>query len=312
MRRTPAVRALGAPRAHVLHARALRRHAALPHSTRPDPGSLCIAEPRTSRPPAPRSLWRPAAPLAAPLAARRRRQRIPPRTAPPKPPAHASCLRAQAVLILPLVGTRSSPPRCPATRGKRSPAILSAAAAEPASSRYIKGPQAPPSTHATSDTPRRASRVVNRPVVAVSLNSGQPGRRQAPVRFVATGHPLAQPAPPVAPFGPCGAAQLLIFDQRPPEHKKHFTTVAFPRRGARRRRFLPPPTTLQPPKGPPRSSRSIPARRCPRGVAVRRRRSQEPRSRRAEEKRRREGTVKPDQWALWTHCQRPAQRPLSV
>ena len=44
------MRALGAPRAHVLHARALRRHAALPHSTRPDPGPLCIAEPRTSRP----------------------------------------------------------------------------------------------------------------------------------------------------------------------------------------------------------------------------------------------------------------------
>ena len=79
------------------------------------PWSLCIAEPRTSRPPAPRSLWCPAAPLAAPLAARRRRQRIPPRTAPPKPPAHDSCPGAQAVLILPLVGTRSSPPRCPAT-----------------------------------------------------------------------------------------------------------------------------------------------------------------------------------------------------
>ena len=30
--------------------RALRRHAALPHAMRPDPGSLCIAEPRTSRP----------------------------------------------------------------------------------------------------------------------------------------------------------------------------------------------------------------------------------------------------------------------
>ena len=127
--------------------------------------------------PAPRSLWRPAAPLAAPLAARRRRQRIPPRTALPKPPAHDSCPGAQAVLILPLVGTRSSPPRCPATTGKRSPAILSAATAEPASSRYIKGPRAPPSTHATSDFPRRASRVVNRAVVAVSLNSGQLGRR---------------------------------------------------------------------------------------------------------------------------------------
>ena len=297
------MRALGAPRAHVLHARALRRHAALPPSSRPISDPCSPAEPRQALALSPVPSKLPLAPCSAALAARRRRQRIPPRTAPPKPPAHASCPGAQAVLILPLVGTRSSPPRCPATTGKRSPAILSAATAEPASSRYIKGPRAPPSTHATSDTPRRASRVVNRTVVAVSLNSGQLGRRQAPVRFVATGHPLAQPAPPVAPSGPCGAAQLLIFDQRPPEHKKHFTTVAFPRRGARRRRFLPPPTTLQPPKGPPRSSRSIPARRCPRGAAVRRRRSPEPRSRRAEEKRRREGTVEPDQWALWTHCQ---------
>ena len=198
MRRTGAVRALGAPRAHVLHARALRRHAALPRSTRPDPGSLCIAEPRTSRPPAPRSLWRPAAPLATPLAARRRRQRIPPRTAPPKPPAHDSCLRAQAVLILPLVGTRSSPPRCPATTATAVAGDPIFYRHSPTSSTYIKGPRAPPSTHATSDTPRRASRVVNRAVVAASLNSGQLGRRQATVRFVATGHPLAQPAPPEA------------------------------------------------------------------------------------------------------------------
>ena len=192
------MRALGAPRAHVLHARALRRHAALPHATRPDPGSLCIAEPRTSRPPAPRSLWRPAAPLAAPLAASRRRQRIPPRTAPPKPPAHDSCPGAQAVLILPLVGTRSSPPRCPATTGKRSPAILSAATAEPASSRYIKGPRAPPSTHATSDFPRRAPRAVDRPERTVSPNSGHLGRRQTPERFVAASHPFANPTPPEA------------------------------------------------------------------------------------------------------------------
>ena len=52
------MRALGAPRAHVLHARALSRHAALPHSTRPVPGPYCITEPRTSPLPAPRHLWR--------------------------------------------------------------------------------------------------------------------------------------------------------------------------------------------------------------------------------------------------------------
>ena len=192
------MRALGAPRAHVLHARALSRHAALPHSTRPVPGPYCIAEPRTSPLPAPRHLWRPAAPLAAPLAARRRRQRIPPRTAPPKPPAHASCPRAQAVLILPLVGTLSSPPRCPATTATAVAGDPIFYRLGPASPCYIKGPRAPPSTQATSDPPRRASQAVDRPVVAIFLNSGQLGRRQAPVRFVATGHPLAQPAPPEA------------------------------------------------------------------------------------------------------------------
>jgi len=297
------VRALGAPRAHVLHARALRRHAALPRSTRPDPGPFCTAEPRTSRPllhdgsgtllrrwPRP---WR----HAGVGSGFRRGRRRPNHQCTPAAPVNSSCLSPRS--------SARFRRRCDALQLQQrlSPTSLSSAATEPASSRYIKGPRAPPSTHATSDTPRRASRVVNRTVVAVSLNSGQPGRRQAPVRFVATGHPLAQPAPPVAPSGPCGAAQLLIFDQRPPEHKKHFTTAAFLRRGARRRRLLPPPPTHQPPRGPPRSCRSIPARRCPRGAAVRRRRSPEPRSRRAEEKRRREGTVKPDQWALWTHCQ---------
>ena len=32
--------------------------------------------------------------------------------------------------------------------------------------------------------------------------------------------------PPVAPSGPCGAAQLPELDRRPPEHKSHFATVA--------------------------------------------------------------------------------------
>ena len=229
------MRALGAPRAHVLHARALSRRAALPHSTRPVPGPCSTAEPRTS-----------SLPLHAISGALQRRWQRPWRHAgvgsglchvrhrpnhasAPAAPEHRSCLssclservrRRQDALHL---------------QQRLSPAILSSATAGTCLERYIKGPRAPPSTHATSDTPRRASRVVNRTVVAVSLNSGQPGRRQAPVRFVATGHPLAQPAPPVAPSGPCGAAQLLIFDQRPLEHKKHFTTAAFLRRGARRR-----------------------------------------------------------------------------
>ena len=41
--------------------------------------------------PAPRSLWCPAAPLATPLAARRRRQRPLPCSAPPRPRLRASC-----------------------------------------------------------------------------------------------------------------------------------------------------------------------------------------------------------------------------
>ena len=52
---------------------------------------------------------------------------------------------------------------------------------EPASSAYLKGPQARSRLQATSDSPRRASQAVDRPVVAIFLNSGQCGRRQAPV-----------------------------------------------------------------------------------------------------------------------------------
>ena len=118
--------------------------------------------------------------------------------APPKPPARASCPRAEVVLILPLVGTLSSPLRCPATTATAVADELIFCRCGAASSRYIKGPRAPPSTHATSDFPRRDPRAVDRPERTASSNSGQLGRRQAPVRFVATGHPLAQPAPPKA------------------------------------------------------------------------------------------------------------------
>ena len=171
------MRALGAPRAHVLHARALRRHAALPPSSRPISDPCSPAEPRQALALSPVPSKLPLALCSAALAARRRRQRIPPRAAPPKPPAHASCPGAQAVLILPLVGTRSSPPRYPTTTGKWSPAILSSAAAEPASSRYKREPRARSRLQATSDTPRRASHAVDRPVVAIFPNSGRFGRR---------------------------------------------------------------------------------------------------------------------------------------
>ena len=181
-----------------MHARALRRHAALPHATRPDPGSLCIAEPRTSRPllhdpsgarlrrwPRP---WRHAG-VGGGLCHVRHR---PDRASAPAAPRNRSCLSS---CLSERVRRRQDALQL---QQRLSPAILSSATAGTCLERYIKGPRAPPSTHATSGTPRRASRVVNRPVVAVSLNSGQLGRRQAPVRFVATGHPLAQPAPPEA------------------------------------------------------------------------------------------------------------------
>ena len=186
------MRALGAPRAHVLHARALRRHAALPPSSRPISDPCSPAEPRHALALSPVHSKLPLAPCSAALAARRRRQQIPPRTAPPKPPAHASCPRAQAVLILPLVGTRSSPPRYPATTGKWSPAILSSAAAEPASSRYKREPRAPPSTQATSDTPRRTSRVVNRPVVAGHCSGDERGPTSGRIRTACALRQLAR------------------------------------------------------------------------------------------------------------------------
>ena len=171
------MRALGAPRAHVLHARALSRHAALPPSSRPISGPCSPAEPRQALALSPVPSKLSLAPCSTALAARRRRQRIPPRTAPPKPPAHASCPRAQAVLILPLVGTRSSPPRCPATTATAVAGDPIFYRHGPTSSAYIKEPRAPPSIQATSDPPRRASHAVDRPVVAVFLNSGQLGRR---------------------------------------------------------------------------------------------------------------------------------------
>jgi len=73
-----------------------------------------------------------------------------PWTAPPKPPARASCPCEQLEFILEPVGTRSAPPRRPAAIERRSPAILSTAAARPTSSAYLRGPRAQPSTQATS------------------------------------------------------------------------------------------------------------------------------------------------------------------
>ena len=162
------------------------------------PWSLCSAEPRTSRPllhdhsgtllrrwPRP---WR----HTGVGSGFRRGRRRPNHQRTPAAPVNSSCLSPRS--------SARFRRRCDALhlQQRLSPAILSSATAGTCLERYIKGPRAPPSTHATSGTPRRASRVVNRPVVAVSLNSGQLGRRQAPARFVAAGHPFANPAPPEA------------------------------------------------------------------------------------------------------------------
>ena len=137
--RTPRVCALGAPRAHVLHARALSRRAALPPSTRPISGPCSPAEPRHALAFSPVHSKLSLAPYSAALAARRRRQRALPWSAPPKPPARASCPGEQPVLIHLLVGTLSSPPRCPATTEKWSPAILSSTTAGAGLERLYKG-----------------------------------------------------------------------------------------------------------------------------------------------------------------------------
>ena len=147
--RTPGVRALGAPRAHVLHARALSRRAALPPSSRPVSDPCSPAEPRQALALSPVPSKLSLAPYSAALAARRRRQRALPWMAPPKAPARASCPGEQPVLIHLLIGTPSSPPRCPATTEEWSPVILSSATAGASLERLFKG--APSSTDHSSN-----------------------------------------------------------------------------------------------------------------------------------------------------------------
>ena len=76
---------------------------------------------------------------------------------------------------------------------------------------------------ATPIAPPSAS---NRRLVAVFPDSGRFGRRRLPVPFAATSHSPAHPAPPLASPCPCGAAQRLSLDRKPPEPKTHFTPVA--------------------------------------------------------------------------------------
>ena len=200
------MRALGAPRAHALHARAPSRSIALPPSSRPDPGPCLPAEPRTTLAHSPEPSKPPLAPYSAavraPLAARRRRQRALPWTAPPKPPARASCPLEQLELILEPVGTRSSPPRRPAATERRSPAFLSTAAAGPTSNAYIRGPQARSSPQATSGHPRstplsQQSAISNRlpqlrpvrpppPSGAIHRNQPLPRASNTTIRFPST------------------------------------------------------------------------------------------------------------------------------
>jgi len=96
----------------------------------------------------------------------------------------------------------------------------------PTSSTYLKGPRARARPQATSDCSPSPPLAVDWPGEALFPNSGQLGRRQVPVRYIAASHSLAQPTPPVASPCPCGAAQLPNLDRRPPEPKNHFTTVA--------------------------------------------------------------------------------------
>ena len=220
------MRALGAPRAHVLHARALSRHAALPPLSRPVSGPCSPAEPRQALALSPVPSKLSLAPCSAALAARRRRQRIPPRRRRPNrqrtpaAPEHRPCLSSRSsarfrrrhdALQLQKGGRRRSYPRPPR---------------EPASSAYLKGPRAQPITQATPGHPHSPPTASNRREIPFFPASGKFGCRRNPVHYIAARPSPVHPASPDASPWSCRAAQHLSLDQGPPEPKYHFTTVA--------------------------------------------------------------------------------------
>ena len=164
-------------------------------------------------------------------------------------------------------------PRRPDATGRRFAVVLIAGRLEPTSTAYIRAPE----LHLALDQP---------PVILLELpwpafeegkvffpKSGQFGRRQAPVDSVTTRASPSPISPPrtLPPSRECNPS--INFGRRPPQPKNHFVTEASLRRGARRRRLPPPSATPRPPEGPPRSGGSIPALRCPRKDAIRRRQS---------------------------------------
>ena len=132
----------------------------------------------------------------SPLAARRRRQRALPWTAPPKPPARASC---------PLGTGRAYPhsrrhalvaATTPCSYSNGDPSSILSTAAKPAPSCYKRRPRAPPSTQATPSHPHSFPLASNRRGGSFFLVSGQFGRRRAPVQYVAARPSPAHPTPP--------------------------------------------------------------------------------------------------------------------
>ena len=158
------MRALGAPRAHVLHARALSRHAALPPSSRPVSGPYSPAEPRhpLALSPVPSKLS-----LAPCCAAGHALGGTPASAA-----ASAMFGTAQATSArqLPQSTGRAYPPArrhafvaatMPCYYRKVVAGDLIPSHRGPTSSAYLKGPRTRSRPQATSDPPRRASLAVD-------------------------------------------------------------------------------------------------------------------------------------------------------
>ena len=234
LRRAPGVRALGAARAHVLHAHTRAT------ASRPWPLLACRATPvlvhtseRSKLPPGALQRRR-----QSPLAARRRLRQA---------PAMDGAARATAARQLASGAVQAYPRARPlvpvaATSSCRlqnvgSP-ILSPPAAEPTSTAYIRSPRARPGPQAASYLLSRAPTVSDRREEVVFLTSDRFGRRHTPVKSGQDRGPNPLPCshPPPLDRAELPSTSASIGSHRSSKPKSTRTTV---RRGARRRR--PPP-----------------------------------------------------------------------
>ena len=225
-----------------------------------------------------------------------------PWTAPPKPPARASCPLEQPELIHMLVGTRSSPPRRPAatataTRRRSYPPPRSqprrAIKGGPELLRALRQPQATPIVlpqPAIDGEGPSSSSPASSAAAELRCNTSQPGPPPPIQRHQESPHSLAElPSDSASTKDHHSPKLTLLPNLRPPRSSPPVTSSV--------------PTCLAP------TGRTAPAWRihpCPRDpvgscrspTAIA---GAPPRSGR--EKGGRGRTVKPDQWAPWTHCQ---------